>query len=449
MGLILPQLLMNMVKLFLKNCLLLSGNSCVSIKHTKLLMQLGVFLFCLTAQRSAAQRIGNYIANGDFEKYYDCSTPYMIQKAKYWTGIDTSCGGGVWLSICNGKVPKWSAGGVIDSYQYPHSGQAFYGGVFYYTTFTPTEQRTPARNRLKATLKEGKNYCVKFYANVSNGSPYGIDGIGAYFGGNEIDTITYCHVPLSYLTPQVQNLQGNIITDTLNWIPITGTFTANGTEKYLVLSNFLSNEDTDTLMINPTHLPMIYSEFCIDDVSCIPIDLEAYAGRDTTIFIGDSVYIGRENDFAIDTGCVWYKLPSTTAIDTISGMWVKPPIGTHTYVVRQELECSSLKWDTVIVNVKEKIIDTTGVEEFEDESLKLRVYPNPVSSVMSVELGVMNGEVEIKIIDVLGKELKDENLKLKEGKGEIDVSGLENGIYILKITNKQQKTISKKLVIAK
>src|SRR5690606_13010817 len=200
--------------------------------------------------------------------------------------------------------------------------------------------------------------------------------------------------PLTYLTPQVQNPQGNIIIDTLNWVAITGTYTANGTEKYLMLGNFLSDEDTDTLTVNLTWSAYNYiTEANIDDVSCIPIDLEAYAGRDTTIFLNDSVYIGREPDFAIDTGCVWYKLPSTTAIDTISGMWVKPPIGTHTYVVRQELECSSLKWDTVIVNVKEKIIDTTdiSVNELRIENEKLRIYPNPTSGMLNVECLMLNG----------------------------------------------------------
>src|SRR5690606_22419827 len=146
------------------------------------------------------------------------------------------------------------------------------------------------------------------------------------------------------------------ITDTLNWVAITGTFVANGTEKYLLLGNFLSDDDTDTLMINPTNLPTIATEAGIDDVSCIPLDLEAYAGRDTTILYGDSVYIGREPDFATDPYCVWYKLPDTAnAIDTTSGLWVKPSV-TTTYVVKQELECSSLKWDTVVVNVKEKVL---------------------------------------------------------------------------------------------
>ncbi|MBX3163413.1 MAG: T9SS type A sorting domain-containing protein [Bacteroidetes bacterium] len=296
-------------------------------------------------------------------------------------------------------------------------------------------------------MRAGKTYCVRFHVNITDNSTYGIDGFGAYFGDNNLDTITICGVPLTHLNPQVQNPQGNVITDTVNWTAITGTFTANGTEKFLLLGNFLANEDLSTLVVNPTNLPEIYTNVLIDAVSCIELDLPAYAGRDTTIFLNDSVYIGRENDFAIDTGCVWYKLPNTTAMDTISGMWVKPPIGTHTYVVRQELECSSLKWDTVIVNVK--VVDTTdiNVNELRIENEKLKIYPNPTSGMLNVECLMLNGEAELQIITILGEVIKHSIVTTKHS--QIDVSGLENGIYFVMLSDKEKRSVIKKLIIAK
>ncbi|MBX3165661.1 MAG: T9SS type A sorting domain-containing protein [Bacteroidetes bacterium] len=384
-----------------------------------------------------AQRIGNYVANGSFEEYYDCSMfSNSLQQVKHWLSIDSSSLGAIYNAICNTRVPINGTG-----YQYPKTGNACVVSTFYW--LNSNLLRGYLKNRLKYNLQAGKTYCVKFYINVTNASTYGIDGFGAYFGGNEIDTITKSNVPLSYIIPQVQNPQGNIITDTLNWVAITGTFTANGTEKYALIGNFLADNDVDTLMINSMYLPQIYADVNIDDVSCIPIDLEAYAGRDTTIFIGDSVHIGREPDFAIDTGCVWYKLPSTTAIDTISGMWVKPPIGTHTYVVRQELECSSLKWDTVVVNVKNDV----GIGELKDESLELRVYPNPANGMLNVESPLTPKGGTVTIFDVLGKNILSQQLELKNGKGEIDVSELMNGIYTLKFTDSKKRSAVKKLVI--
>ncbi|MBX3165664.1 MAG: T9SS type A sorting domain-containing protein [Bacteroidetes bacterium] len=389
---------------------------------------------------TAAQRIANYISNGSFEEHYSCSSNNYnsLLEVKNWLSIDSVCNGGVWLSVCKNTVPKWNY-----VYQYPHSGKSYALTLLY--NYELPNYRGYQKNRLKTVLQSGKTYCVKFYVNIANSSTHGIDGFGAYFGSSEIDTITYCNTVLDYIIPQVKNPQGNIITDTLNWIAITGTFTANGTEKYLLFGNFLSDDDTDTLMINPTHLPTIFTEINIDDVSCIPIDLEAYAGRDTTILYGDSVYIGREVDFAIDSGCVWYKLPDTAnAIDTTSGLWIKPPIGTHTYVVRQELECNGLKWDTVVVNV-----GYVGIGEFEVESLELKVYPNPANGMLNVESKILNGEVEMKIIDVLGKAIMNEKLKMKNGKTEIDVSGLPNGVYMIFFVDEKTRSVTKKLIINK
>ncbi|MBX3163415.1 MAG: T9SS type A sorting domain-containing protein [Bacteroidetes bacterium] len=390
------------------------------------------FLICC---KGNAQRVGNYVANGSFEQSYTCLV------VKNWMSIDSS---NVWWAgaagVCNGSVP-FSNG----SYQYPHSGQNHLITNFYY----PSAIRGYPKNRLKSTLQAGKTYCVRFYVNLFDYDPYGMDGFAAYFGGSEIDTITHCNIPLTYITPQVKNPQGNIITDTLNWVAITGTFTANGTEKYLVLGNFLSDEDTDTLLINPAETWRgVGVDLYIDDVSCIEVDLPAYAGRDTTIFLNDSVYIGRENDFAIDTGCVWYKLPNTTAIDTISGFWVKPPIGTHTYVVRQELECSSLKWDTVVVTVKEKV-DTTdiNVNELRIENEKLRIYPNPTSGMLNVECEMLNGEAELQVITILGKVIKHSIVTTKHS--QIDVSGLDNGIYFVNFKVEKYGNVTKKLIISK
>ncbi|MBX3165657.1 MAG: T9SS type A sorting domain-containing protein [Bacteroidetes bacterium] len=296
---------------------------------------------------------------------------------------------------------------------------------------------------MKSNLQAGKAYCVKFYVNLYNASPCAIDGIGVYFGGGEIDTIHYCNIPLTYLTPQIQNPQGNIITDTLNWVAITGTFMANGTEKYLMLGNFLSNEDTDTLMINPTNLPAIYTNLGIDDVSCIPIDLEAYAGRDTTIMYGDSVYIGRENDFATDPYCVWYKLPDTAnAIDTTSGLWVKPSV-TTTYVVKQELECSSLKWDTVVVNV-----GYVGIEEYVINNLQVELYPNPANDLIKIECKTEYDELTVSIYDVTGRIILTEKVKPKNHAANMKLD-LPNGMYFVNINTKQNGNVTKKLIISK
>jgi hypothetical protein len=409
------------------------------LKYGRVLLHLAVFMFWFS---SKAQQIGNYVANGSFEESYDCSSTIVL-KYKHWMGIDSLCEPGFIQSVCNGGVPLNNG-----TYQYPHSGQSYLWAIWYYTTnFTPYLQRKYAKNRLKSTLKTGKTYCVKFFVNITNKSTYAMDGFGAYFGNNSIDTINYCNIPLSYITPQIQNPKGNIITDTLNWVAISGTFTANGTEKFLLLGNYLSNSELDTLMINPTNLPAKFTEVSIDDVSCIEVNLPAYAGRDTTIYTGDSTYIGRESDFAIDSGCVWYQLPNTiTSIARISGMWVKPNApGTYTYVVRQHLECSALKWDTVLVTVRNFDV---GIKENNTDRWQVDLFPNPAGSTVTFKSIAAKEEMTIRIFDMTGREVLSKQLKTDNYSGVIDLD-LSNGAYIATITNVQDQFLTKKILIAK
>lgn len=396
-----------------------------------------LIIFILFFHNGNAQRIGNYVANGSFEERYDC-TSISLMKAKYWLSIDSSSYGGEYTSVCNGRVPL-----NAHTYQYPKNGDAYIISGFYILNSI----RGYPKNRLKSTLQIGKTYCVKFHVNITNMSPRGIDGFGAYFGGNEIDTITHCTIPLSYVIPQVKNPFGNVISDTLNWVAITGTFTSNGTEKYLLLGNFLADNAVSTVSINTPYYPQNWTDVGIDDVSCIEVDLSAYAGRDTTVYIGDSAYIGREPDFVIDTGCVWYQLPNTTtAIDTVSGMWVKPNItGTYTYVVRQELECSAVKWDTVVVTVRDY---DTGIGEVKSGKLEIKFYPNPAQNKITIKSNKEREELSLSIVDLTGRVIIEQNVIIQNYSADMDLH-IADGAYMINIRGNKRRTTIKKLLIAR
>ncbi len=387
---------------------------------------------------SSKAQIANYVSNGSFEDFYDCSPPfYPINKVKSWLSIDSISFAGVYLSKCNNYVPKFGS-----RYQYPKLGNSHVMATF----FNPNGiGRSYPKNRLKKNLIAGKTYCIRFYVNISDVSPEGMDGFGAYFGDGTIDTITKCTVPLTFLTPQVKNPLGNVITDTLNWVPITGTFTANGTEKYLVLGNFLADNSVTTITISGTSSER-GTDVLIDAVSCIEVDVAAYAGPDKYLLAGDSVYIGRERDFAVDPYCVWFQLPNTTSLDTTSGIWVKPT-QTTTYVVQQNLECGSLKWDTVVVRV-----GYTGVGELSDEWLELSVYPNPANDFIELEIKnykLKISETQIYIYNNLGQLIREEELEFKEGKATLNTKDLENGVYVVRLISGSYGTVSKRIVIAR
>jgi hypothetical protein len=373
--------------------------------------------FGLSSLLTSGQQIANYVTNGSFEDKWNCSIP-LLNTAKHWRSIDSSLSANVaFYSTCFPNVP------YSLTFQWPRTGNNFcYASFLCQPPQCPTQNRGYLRNRLKANLQSGKTYCVKFYVCIGNPATYGIDGFGAYFSDNIIDTITQPCVPLTYIIPQIQNPNGNIISDTLNWTLITGTFVANGTEKHMVIGNFKSDAATTKTLINSTNLPSVVADVGIDDVSCIDVDLSAYAGPDAFCIPGNSVYIGRQQDVGIDEACMWYKLPNmTTAIDTAAGIWVTPTTPTSTYIVKQDI-CGNIKYDTVVVYQS-----GVGITDLQMYSDNINLFPNPTSD--NINISFVQGVSQIIITNSLGQIIRQQDLDLKNNQIILQTSDLNNGLY--------------------
>ena len=404
-----------------------------------------VFAFFIFSITTFAQ-ITNFISNGSFEQKYDCNSPFVLPKIKYWLAIDSSSTAGGYFSMCNSSIPLNG-----NTYQYPKSGNTFAGSTFYYPSVYGS--RGYLKNRLKGLLISGKTYCVKFYINIMNSTTYGIDGFGIYFGGNLIDTITKCTIPLSYIIPQVKNPTGNVITDTLGWTAITGTFVATGIEKYALIGNFKANGLVDSTLVNPANLPMVFTDVCIDDVSCIPLDLTAYAaaGNDIWAIPGNTIYLGRPQDVGIDEACEWFKLPNTTnVIANAAGLTLTVAITTNTYMVKQTI-CGLIKYDTVVVHASGLgLVGSSGVEN------SVKIYPNPANEMLTVEFVTLSGveasNTKIQIINSLGQIIREEEIDLKNNTAVIKTRELSNGVYVFTLRQAQGDNsvkVNKRFVISR
>ena len=117
----------------------------------------------------------------------------------------------------------------------------------------------------------------------------------------------------------------------------------------------------------------------------------------------------------------------TTALDTISGLWVKPSV-TSTYVVRQELDCSSVKWDTVVVTINHNLV---GLDNLQSISDNISLFPNPTSGNLSVSFSgsVPTDITSYSIIDNLGQVIREEEIDLKKSSFIVSTSDLVNGLY--------------------
>jgi hypothetical protein len=215
--------------------------------------------------------------------------------------------------------------------------------MFYYNGMNA---RNYIQVELLDSLQQGKCYYAEYYVNLMNTARIGCNNQSMLFTNAPIYVDTAANIFMLPANPQIQNTY--IITDTLNWVKISGVFTAQGGEQYLTLGNFKNNAETAIQQIQPTgYNGAIYY---IEDVSVLPLDsitLQADAGTDTTITAGDSVFIGSYTTGL--TNVIWYNATGSIIATNTAGFYVQPATSTF-YVIEQNV-CGQYSTDTVYVNV--------------------------------------------------------------------------------------------------
>jgi len=84
----------------------------------------------------------------------------------------------------------------------------------------------------------------------------------------------------------------------------------------------------------------------------------------------------------------------------------------------------------------------TGIKQVANINEQVIVYPNPAQNSLRV---TVNDEqiAEIKMYDVLGKELRCEILDMRGNAAPIDVSNLSNGVYFIQVKTESGTTVKK------
>lgn len=375
----------------------------------------------------------NLVSNGGFEVLDSCVIamktpsiwPYVpIQITTPWDTLKSGGGLGYINHRCfypnpSCGVPYNLSGG---GYQYPRNGNGYvYFGFFKLTPNPSINWRWYIQQKMKQKLTAGKTYCVTYWANLVNYSNYAVDELGAYFDDGSIQSIGW--LKEAPANPQVKSPSGVFYADTLNWMKVQGTFTANGTEEYITLGNFRLNAATTyTSLDGNTAGTALYF---VDDVSVLPTDLPAYAGPDKSYMVGDSAFIGRPSEIGLDDDCFWYKLPNqTTAMDTVAGLWVKPLV-TTTYVVKQNI-CGTVKWDTVVVTP-----NYVGINEHTWLAEQIRLAPNPASQQIQIysPLFTETDHLKLTLTNALGQVVREEDITLKNQQVVLNTADLPDGVY--------------------
>ncbi|GAB1453754.1 hypothetical protein MASR2M47_38100 [Draconibacterium sp.] len=80
---------------------------------------------------------------------------------------------------------------------------------------------------------------------------------------------------------------------------------------------------------------------------------------------------------------------------------------------------------------------------------EVKIYPNPVKSeIVTVEFNKREIK-EISITNITGKEVFLKTYPFAENKKQIQLNGIPNGIYFMKIKTNEDKIVIKKLMVSK
>jgi hypothetical protein len=202
----------------------------------------------------------NLVPNPSFENYSSCPTSAsQIYFAIPWNGVTTNSTD--YFNSCNTdvrSVPRCGAG-----WQYARNGGAY--AAIWVINGWGSNYREYLRVQLTTALVQDSCYWVQFYCNVYNLSCFGINKLAACLTNTAINTVG----PGLVLQTSPQIISNQLLSDTLNWMKVSGYYKALGGEQYLTIGNFNTDVTTDTMNVRGNGCSGSY--YLIDDVSITKI----------------------------------------------------------------------------------------------------------------------------------------------------------------------------------
>jgi len=202
----------------------------------------------------------NLVPNPSFEEYDTCPTTWnQVSYATDWNGVRKSPDYFNTCSFTNGIYPPNTGFG----YQQPHSGNA-YVGLSTFDKYDPN-YREIISNHLISSLEIGEKYFFSFYVNMGGQYTLGSNKIGVLFSTTPFSISS--SPPLNNFAHYYWN---DIITDTINWIKLEGSVISDSLYQYMMIGNFFTDENTDTVGIGLQTINT-NSYYFLDDV-CLSTD---------------------------------------------------------------------------------------------------------------------------------------------------------------------------------
>lgn len=236
-------------------------------------------------------------------------------------------------------------------YQIPRNGNGYIGVGLYWLNYLPDSTNISSELavvKLNQKLKANTCYYGEFFYSFSNINAISINQLGMMFSQSTATLNPFVFDNTSNYQIQIDTTQ--FLTDTLNWIKVSGKFIAQGGEQYLTIGNIrdgahLKKQFISTNFITPCGItnPSAGVYVYIDDVSLYELPTPQLQSNAITICPNaDTLVLG--DTARIQTRYQWFA--NGTAIDTTSFIKVKPN-QTTTYVL-QSTNCTTTS-QTIVV----------------------------------------------------------------------------------------------------
>ena len=231
--------------------------------------KLSLLLACLGLVAALRCEAQNLVPNPGFEETDSCTFGLGLGELHNWY---SAFGTPDHLQGCQ---PYGSANGLplsIFTFQYPFEGNSCMG-MFTIDAHTGTEYREWVMVPLLGTLSPGQTYYCSFRANAAFG------GNQTYLASSNLGMIftTYDRHwtwgdPYPAALNQAHILYPQILSDTVGWTLVSGSFVADSAYTYLMIGNFFNNALTDTIHFAPTFNASGRYSYALVDAVCVSPD---------------------------------------------------------------------------------------------------------------------------------------------------------------------------------
>ncbi len=381
----------------------------------KQLIFIALSLLCFVVKGRAQ----NLVPNPSFENNIDCIS-FNINNAPPWCPVGKNnvlhfykC-----QSDLSGTTPFQYYDNCFQSYQIPRTGQA-YGVIGVYNVASSNNYDCMAQVKLNDTLKNNKLYCISFYVSLFNYCKYSVDKLGARLSSIPFPCIvagTNTMTIAGSFTPQIVSPASVQLDDTLNWIEVSGTYTADGTEAYLTMGDFFLQSQHNIVNSYPINCNGV-AEYYLDDVSVEEVEI-AKARNDTLIYAGDSVIVGANNSEAAlfnwqpTAGLSCTNCPNPKASPTVN----------TTYTVTKT-QCKVTTTDVIYISVS-----PVGINELSINNAII-LQPNPTNGIINIDSKFEMQRIEV--MNIAGQMLFSETVNKKDY--QLQLQDLAEGIYFVRV----------------